>query len=87
MDNEAQTISRKWKLTLWMITLYTFVYGIAYTVVSYMIIKNIVTPEIWKEATLSYLAMWSWAVFAVSGWYLGINVIQKWSPIPGSGVK
>lgn len=85
MSDSKQMVSRKWKLTLCMITLYTIVYGATYVMISHMLIKNIVTPEVWKEATLSYLAMWSWAVFALSGWYLGINVIQKWSPIPGSG--
>jgi len=85
MSEQDQTISRKWKLTLWMIALYTFIYGLLFITGSVFLVKSIIPVDVWKEATISYVAMWSYAVFAVSGWYLGMNVIQKWSPFPGSG--
>ncbi|RLA42886.1 MAG: hypothetical protein DRR06_13450 [Gammaproteobacteria bacterium] len=87
MADEKTTTSRKWKLTIAMLALYTVVYGASYVMVSFFLVKEVVPPEIWKDVTMSQLAMWSYAAFAVSGWYLGVNVIQKWSPFPGSGVK
>ena len=86
-DDTQQTVSRKWKLTVAMVVLYTAIYGFVFIVGSVLLIKNVIPADIWKETSVSYIAMWSYAVFAVSGWYLGMNVIQKWAPFPGSGVK
>jgi len=85
-DEKPIVTNRKWKLTLGMIALYTVIFGGLYLSVGGLLWRGVIEPEIWRGVISSQTAMWAYGVFGIAGWYLGMNVIQKWSPFPGSGV-
>ena len=85
MTDAKIVTNRKWKLTLGLIALYTVVFLCLYASVGWLLVSGAIVPVIWQEMAASQLAMWTYGVFGIGGWYLGVNLVQKWSPPTGTG--